>query len=74
MCINFQPKVLQDLVRKMIVYFYQVRDQQVTLEKAGVPGFYETTKPVEIQVQMHLLDFILRHVVECSFDWKKLSV
>lgn len=38
----------------------KVHDQQVTLEKAGVPGFYETNKPVEIQIQMYLLDFILR--------------
>lgn len=35
-------------------------DQQVTLEKAGVPGFYVTNDPMEIKVQMFLLDFILR--------------
>eukprot|EP00088_Acartia_fossae_P051695 TRINITY_DN5809_c0_g1_i12.p1 TRINITY_DN5809_c0_g1~~TRINITY_DN5809_c0_g1_i12.p1 ORF type:complete len:166 (-),score=20.51 TRINITY_DN5809_c0_g1_i12:312-809(-) len=38
----------------------KVEEQQITLEKAGVPGFYKTSKPVEIQVQMYLLDFILR--------------
>jgi len=38
----------------------KVREQQKTLEKAGVPGFYETSKPVELQVQMYLLEFILR--------------
>lgn len=38
----------------------QVADQQQTLEQAGVPGFYIATNPLEIKVQMHLLDFILR--------------
>jgi len=38
----------------------KVTDQQQTLEQAGVPGFYVTTNSLEIKVQMHLLDFILR--------------
>lgn len=38
----------------------KVADQQEILEKAGVPGFYITTNPLEIKVQMHLLDFLLR--------------
>ncbi|CAH0407831.1 unnamed protein product [Chilo suppressalis] len=38
----------------------KVSDQQVTLEKAEVPGFYVTNKPIEVKVQMYLLDFILR--------------
>ncbi|KAK4878916.1 hypothetical protein RN001_007062 [Aquatica leii] len=38
----------------------KVTDQQQTLEQAGVPGFYVTTNALEIKVQMHLLDFILR--------------
>lgn len=38
----------------------QVMDQQVTLEKAGVPGFFVTNNPNEIRLQMHLLDFIMR--------------
>jgi hypothetical protein len=38
----------------------QVSDQQVTLEKAGVPGFFVTNNPLDIKVQMYLLDFILR--------------
>ena len=38
----------------------QMMDQQVTLEKAGVPGFYVTNNPSEIKLQMHLLDFIIR--------------
>ena len=35
-------------------------DQQVTLERAGVPGFFVTNNPKEVQVQMYLLDFIVR--------------
>ncbi|XP_023322265.1 gonadal protein gdl [Eurytemora carolleeae] len=42
------------------VWFGQVSDQQGTLEKAGVPGFFVSSKPVEIRVQMHLLEFILK--------------
>lgn len=38
----------------------KVSDQQSTLEKAGVPGFYVTSNPMEIQVQMRLCDFIIR--------------
>ncbi|XP_015788271.1 protein DGCR6 [Tetranychus urticae] len=36
-----------------------VSDQQVTLERAGVPGFHVTNKPNEIKLQMHFLQFIL---------------
>lgn len=38
----------------------KVADQQSILEKAGVPGFYVTNNPMEIQVQMRLCDFIIR--------------
>ncbi|KAG5897510.1 hypothetical protein JTB14_030008 [Gonioctena quinquepunctata] len=38
----------------------KVADQQQILEQAGVPGFYMTKNPLEIKVQMHLLDFLLR--------------
>ncbi|XP_012261817.1 gonadal protein gdl [Athalia rosae] len=38
----------------------KVSDQQGILEKAGVPGFYVTNNPTEIQVQMRLCDFIIR--------------
>ena len=37
-----------------------VSEQQSTLEKAGVPGFYVVTNPQEIRVQMYLLEFILK--------------
>ncbi|CAK1553764.1 unnamed protein product [Leptosia nina] len=46
---------------KLVIQLDQkVSDQQDTLEKAGVPGFFVTTKPIEIKVQMYLFDFILR--------------
>nr|XP_032511113.1 gonadal protein gdl isoform X2 [Danaus plexippus plexippus] len=46
---------------KLVIQLDQkVSDQQDTLEKAGVPGFFVTSKPIEIKVQMYLLDFILR--------------
>lgn len=38
----------------------KVTDQQSILEKAGVPGFFITNNPMEIQVQMRLCDFIIR--------------
>ncbi|KAJ3633773.1 hypothetical protein MTP99_010698 [Tenebrio molitor] len=38
----------------------KVADQQQVLEQAGVPGFFVTTNTIEIKVQMHLLDFMLR--------------
>ncbi|XP_058792103.1 gonadal protein gdl isoform X1 [Phymastichus coffea] len=38
----------------------KVTDQQSILEKAGVPGFYVTSNPMDIQVQMRLCDFIIR--------------
>ncbi|KAK2187257.1 hypothetical protein NP493_174g00031 [Ridgeia piscesae] len=38
----------------------KVMDQQVMLEKAGVPGFYVTNNPQEIRIQMYLLEYIVR--------------
>ncbi|GBM07339.1 Protein DGCR6 [Araneus ventricosus] len=35
-----------------------VSDQQITLEKVGVPGFFVTNKPADVKLQMHLLEFI----------------
>lgn len=54
-------KQLKETDQKLVLHLDQkVRDQQTTLEKAGVPGFYATENPKEIKIQMHLLDFILR--------------
>ncbi|KAL2092142.1 hypothetical protein ACEWY4_011940 [Coilia grayii] len=38
----------------------KVLDQQNTLEKAGVPGFYITNNPQEVVIQMNLLELILK--------------
>ncbi|XP_037031626.1 gonadal protein gdl [Bradysia coprophila] len=54
-------KRLKETDMKLVLHLDQkVKDQQSTLEKAGVPGFYVTDNPKEITIQMHLLDFILR--------------
>lgn len=54
-------KQLRETDQKLVLHLDQkVKDQQMTLEKAGVPGFYVTENPKEIKIQMHLLDFILR--------------
>lgn len=52
--------ILSSFVFSLTLFYSQVSDQQDTLEKAGVPGFFVTNKPIEIKVQMYLLDFILR--------------
>lgn len=44
-------KIILELDRK-------VADQQSTLEKAGVAGFYVTTNPQELTLQMNLLELI----------------
>ncbi|KAM7358122.1 gonadal protein gdl [Cochliomyia hominivorax] len=52
---------LKETDMKLIALLDQkVRDQQSTLHKAGVAGFYVTDNPKEIKIQMFLLDFILR--------------
>merc|ERR1719431_502874 len=38
----------------------KVSFQQVALKRAGVPGFHVTNNPTEVQVQMHLLEFIVK--------------
>ncbi|XP_012671252.1 protein DGCR6 [Clupea harengus] len=38
----------------------KVLDQQNTLEKAGVPGFYITNNPQEVTIQMNLLELVLK--------------
>ncbi len=37
-----------------------VSQQQMTLERAGVPKFFVTNKAEEVRFQMHLIDFIER--------------
>lgn len=38
----------------------KVKDQQSTLERAGVPEFYCTNDSTQIQLQMKIIDIILR--------------
>ncbi|XP_055742648.1 protein DGCR6-like isoform X2 [Salvelinus fontinalis] len=46
---------------KIVVEMDQkVIDQQNTLEMAGVPGFYITTNPQELTMQINLLELILK--------------
>ncbi|XP_052860708.1 gonadal protein gdl isoform X1 [Anopheles cruzii] len=54
-------KNMKETDMKLVLHLDQkVKDQQSTLEKAGVPGFYVTDNVKEIKIQMYLLDFILR--------------
>ncbi|XP_062564578.1 gonadal protein gdl [Armigeres subalbatus] len=54
-------KNMKETDMKLVLHLDQkVKDQQSTLEKAGVPGFYVSDNPMEIKIQMYLLDFILR--------------
>lgn len=54
-------KTLRETDMRLVLHLDQkVKDQQATLEKAGVPGFYVTDNAKENKIQMHLLDFILR--------------
>ncbi|KAJ3654834.1 hypothetical protein Zmor_013992 [Zophobas morio] len=56
-----QKEELKQFDMSLVVQLDQkVADQQQVLEQAGVPGFYVTKNVVEIKVQMHLLDFMLR--------------
>ncbi|KAM9622490.1 protein DGCR6 isoform 2-T2 [Trichechus inunguis] len=48
---TMDEKIVLELDRK-------VADQQSTLEKAGVTGFYVTTNPQELTLQMNLLELI----------------
>ena len=54
-------KNLKETDMKLVLHLDQkVKDQQSTLERAGVPGFYVTDNPNEIRIQMYLIEFILR--------------
>ncbi|KAH0504333.1 Protein DGCR6 [Microtus ochrogaster] len=49
----------QTMDRKIVLELdRKVADQQSTLEKAGVAGFYVTTNPQELTLQMKLLELI----------------
>ncbi|XP_040206603.1 protein DGCR6L [Rana temporaria] len=59
-------KIVLELDQKVI-------DQQSTLEKAGVSGFYVTTNPQELTLQMNLLELILKLQQKESGISKKYS-
>ena len=57
---RFREELRQHDMKLVTQLDQKVSDQQVTLERAGLPGFYVTNNPTEIQVQMYLLQFILK--------------
>ncbi|KAM9328891.1 protein DGCR6 [Gastrophryne carolinensis] len=59
-------KIVLELDQKVI-------DQQSTLEKAGVSGFYVTTNPQELTLQMNLLELIRKLQLKESGPSKKFS-
>ncbi|XP_015601463.1 gonadal protein gdl isoform X1 [Cephus cinctus] len=58
--IKHRDELKQTDMKLVLQLDQKVSDQQGILEKAGVPGFYVTNNPMEIQVQMRLCDFIIR--------------
>ncbi|GAB0088923.1 Gonadal protein gdl [Sergentomyia squamirostris] len=60
MKIKHDQKMKETDIKLVLHLDQKVKDQQSTLERAGVPGFYVTDNPKDIKIQMHLLDFILR--------------
>nr|ACO15387.1 DGCR6 [Caligus clemensi] len=55
-----KEQLKQSDMRLILQLDQKLMDQQVTLEKAGLPGFHVTNEPNEIRLQMYLLDFIRR--------------
>ncbi|ALC44703.1 gdl [Drosophila busckii] len=60
MKVKHKKKLLETDKKIVELMDQKVYDQQSTLQKAGVPGFYFTQNPKEIKIQMFLLDFLLR--------------
>ena len=50
---RFDLKILNEFDRK-------ITEQQETLQKAGVYGFFISKNPKDIKIQMYLLSFIQR--------------
>jgi len=54
-------KEIQQLDQKIVLEIDQkVSDQQLTLERAGLPLFFITNNPEEVKLQMYILDFIIK--------------
>ena len=51
----------------MLELDHRVAEQQTTLEKAGVAGFFSTSKPEEVRLQMYLLE-IIRKLSKVNFN------
>ncbi|XP_022082107.1 protein DGCR6-like isoform X2 [Acanthaster planci] len=63
---------LEDEIRKfderiVLELDHRVAEQQMTLEKAGVAGFFTTSKPEEVRLQMYLLE-IIRKLSKMNFN------
>ncbi|KAK2714917.1 protein DGCR6L-like [Artemia franciscana] len=58
--IKHREELKQHDMRLILQLDQKVSEQQTALEKAGVPGFYASTNPQEVQSQMYLLGFIQR--------------
>lgn len=59
MRIKYDKKLLECDAKILSSLDEKVRNQQTTMQQAGVAGFYETDDPREIKIQMFLFDFIL---------------
>ncbi|XP_013397820.1 protein DGCR6L isoform X2 [Lingula anatina] len=57
---NYSDELKRQDMRIILELDQKMLDQQSTLEKAGVPGFCVTNNPLEVRIQMYLLDFINR--------------
>lgn len=56
---RYHEDELNHLDTKIIMELDQsVSDQQITLQKVGVPGFFLSNKPEDVRLQMYLLEFI----------------
>ena len=57
---RFEEELKKRDMKVILELDQKVMDQQVMLERAGVPGFFVTNSANEIRMQMYLLDFIVR--------------
>ncbi|XP_033635378.1 protein DGCR6-like [Asterias rubens] len=67
-----QDKRIEEEIKQMderivLEIDHRVAEQQMTLEKAGVAGFFRTTKPEEVRLQMYVLG-IVRKLSKTPFN------
>lgn len=58
--IQHERKLKEMDIKAVLDLDENVKDQQATLMKANVPGFFETSNPQEVLIQMHLCAMIFR--------------